>query len=65
MNSSTKIKSNEINYPYRLNRHSKRSNSIRNREEEKFFDGDNILYVVEIGVKPEIFKENFCIIHLH
>ena len=61
MNSSVKIKSSEIDYPYRLSRHSKRSNSIRTRDEEKFFDGDNnyIDYFIEIGVKPEIFKEDF------
>ena len=59
---SLKIKSTEITYPYRLSRHSKRNNSsIRIKDDEKFFEDDNnyIDYFLEIGIKPEIFKEDF------
>ena len=61
MNSNIKIKSSEINYAKRLSKHKKRENSIRTKNDSNFFDEDNnyIDYFIEIGIKPEIFKQNF------
>ena len=60
MNQNLKIKSTEINYPYRLSKHSKRGNSISVKNQSNFFEEDNnyIDYFIEIGIKPEIFKQN-------
>ena len=63
MYTPVKLKSNEIAFNYRQSRHSKRErmNSIRTKEEIKFFDEDNNLidYFIEIGINPSICKEDF------
>lgn len=60
MMSSITIK-NKDTYPYRQSKHIKRENSIRTKEETKFFDEDNnyIDYFIEIGIHPSTFKEEF------
>lgn len=61
MDSALKLKSSEISYTHRISQYRKRENSIRTKNETKFFDEDNnyIDYFIEIGVKPGIFKEEF------
>ena len=52
--------SGEITYLYRLRNNSRRRSSIRINDEKLFEDDNNYIdYFLEIGVKPEIFKENF------
>ena len=61
MDSALKLKSTEISYTPRISQYRKRENSIRTKNETKFFDEDNnyIDYFIEIGVKPGIFKEEY------
>ena len=55
------LKSSEINYTYKLSKPEQKENSSRTKEESKFFDEDNnyMDYFIEIGIKPEMFKEEF------
>lgn len=61
MDSALKLKSTEISYTHRISQYIKRENSLRTKNDTKFFDEDNnyIDYFIEIGVKPGIFKEDF------
>ena len=61
MDASFILKNNENTFPLKLSKAFQRRCSLRTKEEEKFFDDDNnyIDYFIEIGVKPNIFKEDF------
>ena len=61
MNSNKTLTSSQVNIIHKINKKEQKEFSIKIKDEIQIFDEDNnyIDYFIEIGLQPEIFKEEF------